>query len=46
VKPALARSLQGKRHARVQVTLHANAAQTRAPIVHSWGLKYTCTAQE
>jgi hypothetical protein len=46
VKPAVLRSLQGKQHARVQVTLNANAARTRAPTVHSWGLKYTCTAQE
>lgn len=46
VKPALARGMQGRAFARVQVTLHSNAAQTRAPTVTSWSLRYTCTAQE
>ena len=46
VKPALLRSLQGKRHARVQVEMLANSTRTRAPTVNTWGLKYTCTAQE
>ncbi len=46
VKPALLRSLQGKRHARVQALLQSNTARTRAPTVHSWGLNYTCTALE
>jgi hypothetical protein len=46
VKPALVRSQQGKRFARVQVVMTANAARTRAPTVNSWQLNYTCTAQE
>ena len=47
VKPAFTRAnMQGKRYARVQAVLHSNAAQTRAPTITSWGLRYTCAAQE
>ena len=46
MKPALARSLQGKRYARVQVMMTSNANRSEAPTVYNWGLKYTCTAQE
>jgi hypothetical protein len=46
VKPALLRSQQGKRFARVRVAMQANAALTRAPTVNSWQLNYTCSAQE
>jgi hypothetical protein len=46
VRPALARGLQGKAFARVQAVLQANSAQTRAPTVSAWNLRYTCSAQE
>jgi hypothetical protein len=46
VKPALLRSMQGQKQARVQVEMRSNTAHSKAPTVNSWGLNYTCTAQE